>query len=132
MTALETALEVEAARRAAALERLAKTEPGDVASYYTGRPGCACGCRGTYRYSEAHREMSGERRGYSVSDDEVVKPASVKRMLTMLRKRLEDEEEVEVVAFDEFTVSDGEGGWWVELNNHSADNGERVYIVRCA
>jgi hypothetical protein len=126
-----TALEVEATYRAAALERLAKTEPSTVASYYTGRPGCACGCRGTYRYSEDHREMSGERRGYSVSDDEVVKPASVKRLLTMMRKRLEDED-VEVVAFDEFTPFGGGSAWWVELNNHSVENGERVYTVRCA
>ena len=126
-----TALEVEAAHRAAALERLAKTEPGDVASYYTGRPGCACGCRGTYRYSEAHREMSGERRGYSVSDDEVVKPASVKRMLTMLRKRLEDES-VEVSCFEEFTPFGGGSAWYLKVNNHHVDDGERVYTFRYA
>ena len=60
----------------------------------------------------------------------MVKPAAVKRLLTMLRKRLEDEEEVEVVAFDEFTPFDGGTAWWVELNNHSADNGERVYTFR--
>jgi len=126
-----TALESDALYRAAALERLAKTEPGAVSSYYTGRPGCACGCRGTYRYTEAHRAISGEHRGYPVSDDDVVKPASVKRLLTMLRKRLEDED-IEVVGFGEFTVSDGEGGWWVELDNALVENGGRVYTVRCA
>lgn len=124
--------ETGAAHRAAALERLAKTEAGDVASYYTGRPGCACGCRGTYRYSEAHREMSGESRGYAVTDDEVVMSSAVKRLLTMLRKRLEDEEGIEIVAFGEFTPFDGGAAWWVELNNHHVDNGERVYTIHCA
>ena len=93
-----TALEVEAAHRAAALERLAATEPSRVVSYYTGRPGCACGCRGTHR------------------DVIPGKPAAVKRLLTMLRKRLEGEEWIveDFGAFDD--------GWWVDV-------GARTYII---
>lgn len=44
----------------------------DVVTSYTGKAsGCRCGCRGTYRCTEANREMNAQRRGYAVSDDEV-------------------------------------------------------------
>ena len=43
----------------------------EVASVYSGRPGCACGCRGKHTYASEHREASSKRRGYEIGDDEV-------------------------------------------------------------
>lgn len=60
-----------------------------VTSYYTGRSGCACGCRGTYRYLEHHVESEGKRRGYEVTSDEVTTMRSVRSLMTRLRNRLE-------------------------------------------
>jgi hypothetical protein len=40
-----------------------------VTKVYSGRVGCACGCRGTYRYSSKH--VASEDRGYPVEANEV-------------------------------------------------------------
>lgn len=55
----------------AALAALTPAAPAALASAYSGRPGCACGCRGNYRYASAHREWAGRNRGYAVGDDDV-------------------------------------------------------------
>jgi hypothetical protein len=40
-------------------------------SAYSGALGCACGCRGRYRYTSAHREAAGATRGYPIMDKDV-------------------------------------------------------------
>ena len=50
---------------------LAALSPAALVSAYSGRPGCACGCRGNHRYSSAYREWAGRNRGYDVGDAEV-------------------------------------------------------------
>jgi hypothetical protein len=52
-------------------QNLGALAPEDVVSVYSGRPGCACGCRGKYSYHSANRAVGAERRGYAVGDDEV-------------------------------------------------------------
>lgn len=42
-----------------------------VASVYSGKPGCMCGCLGKHTYASAHRDAASKRRGYKVDDDEV-------------------------------------------------------------
>jgi len=42
-----------------------------VLAVYTGKQGCMCGCKGTYRYTALTRAEAGKRRGYEVRDDEV-------------------------------------------------------------
>jgi hypothetical protein len=39
-----------------------------VLAVYTGKQGCMCGCKGTYRYTALTRGEAGKRRGYEVSD----------------------------------------------------------------
>ena len=68
----------------AALAALAALSPAVLASAYSGRPGCACGCRGRYRYASAHREWAGRNRGYAVDDDDV-SDRSVARILDNAR-----------------------------------------------
>lgn len=43
----------------------------EIRCAYSGRPGCACGCNGTYYYTKAHQAEQSTRRGYTVEDAEV-------------------------------------------------------------
>ncbi len=49
-----------------------------VVSVYSGRPGCACGCRGKHTYASAHATKAG--RGGQVSD------RVVKRIVNTVQK----------------------------------------------
>lgn len=51
---------------------------------YTGKPGCACGCRGTYRYRGATAKQAGRDRGYAVEPEEV-NDVQVRRVLRELQ-----------------------------------------------
>jgi len=42
-----------------------------VATVYSGRPGCCCGCRGKHTAASAHRAWAAKNRGYDFDDDEV-------------------------------------------------------------
>jgi hypothetical protein len=42
-----------------------------VASAYSGKPGCMCGCRGKYYYTTEHAKDAGKQRGYEVEDNEI-------------------------------------------------------------
>jgi len=42
-----------------------------VMSVYSGKPGCACGCRGTHRYNGTMLAEASADRGYAVTPDEV-------------------------------------------------------------
>ena len=45
---------------------------------YSGKPGCMCGCLGTYKVASAHREFAEDELGYKY-DDNAVNDAAVKR-----------------------------------------------------
>lgn len=96
------------------LRHLDSIRPEDVTSYYTGRCGCACGCRGDYRYVEAHRAREGERRGYPVGDNEVVNLRSVRSLFTRLRNRMEEYEVSSYYPLD---------------NGFAVDVEDRTYII---
>lgn len=64
---------------------LAGLSASDVASVYSGRPGCMCGCKGNHRYSSEHREAASKRRGYAVSDDEV-NDRQVRKVLALVQE----------------------------------------------
>ena len=59
--------------------------PDAIISAYSGRPGCACGCRGKWRYTSAHQALGGTERGYPVDEDEV-SDRGVARVLSNARK----------------------------------------------
>lgn len=50
-----------------------KLDPTTAISVYSGRPGCACGCRGKHTYASAVAEEMSKKRGYpvKVSDNTV-------------------------------------------------------------
>ena len=57
-----------------------------VSSVYSGRKGCACGCRGKYSYASAHKDT---RPSYMVGDDGISDRA-VKTMVNKVEKMLAD------------------------------------------
>jgi hypothetical protein len=73
---------------AEALAALAALTPAVLASAYSGRPGCACGCRGTYAHTAVHRDWTAQHRGYAVSDDEVSDRGVVARLAAARRAAL--------------------------------------------
>lgn len=40
----------------------------DIMSVYSGKEGCACGCRGKHTYAKAFQAEGTKRRGYKVED----------------------------------------------------------------
>ena len=57
-------------------------DPAIVEAAYSGKLGCACGCRGKYSYASAFAKQAGKRRGYDVSPDEI----SDRSIVVMTRK----------------------------------------------
>jgi hypothetical protein len=43
----------------------------DILTAYSGKPGCMCGCNGTYNVTELSRTEASEKRGYSYDDEDV-------------------------------------------------------------
>ena len=64
----------------AALALVALT-PDRVERVYSGRPGCMCGCRGSYRYSRRHAPADAERGD--------VNDAQVRKVLATLQANVE-------------------------------------------
>lgn len=64
---------------------LKELDVNTLRSAYMGRPGCACGCRGTYYYAREHQAESGMARGYTVHDEEV-NDAKIKSVLRGARQ----------------------------------------------
>lgn len=87
-----------------ATDSLAALTPAALASAYSGRPGCACGCRGNYRYASAHREWAGRNRGYAVGVDEV-SDRSVARILANARAAADAGWDVSVYTDDDGRVT---------------------------
>ena len=55
-------------------------------SVYSGRDGkCCCGCAGKHSYTEAHREVAGKNRGYTVDDDDV-NDKMVRRVIKLIKE----------------------------------------------
>jgi hypothetical protein len=66
---------------------LANIKKEEVMSVYSGRPGCACGCRGKYSYSSLHRGMAESSRGYEITADEV-NDAMITRVIKLFQKNV--------------------------------------------
>ena len=43
----------------------------NVRHVYSGKPGCACGCRGKHTYASAHRAAEAAANGYPIADQEI-------------------------------------------------------------
>lgn len=56
----------------------------DILKVYSGRPGCACGCRGNYRYRKETVEEGTKSRGYAV-DKSDINEAQVKKVLKFMQ-----------------------------------------------
>ncbi len=43
----------------------------DILKVYSGKPGCACGCRGIYKVNPNHRAEADRDRGYPYTDQDI-------------------------------------------------------------
>lgn len=57
----------------------------DILQAYSGKPGCACGCNGTYVITAESRKEADTSRGYPHSDEDV-NPNQLKRVLKQVQK----------------------------------------------
>ena len=85
-----------------------------ITSVYSGYKGCACGCRGKYTYTSAHRNA---RPDYYIGD-EGVNDRVVKTIVTRIERLLREGEDVEKVLVDD----DGE---WIAVDLFT----DRTYTI---
>jgi hypothetical protein len=63
---------------------LSTLTPANVRSVYSGRHGCACGCRGKHSVNPAHRAEAERVQGYVVADSECSE-REVRRVLALVQ-----------------------------------------------
>lgn len=85
-----------------------------VKSVYSGRKGCACGCRGKYSYASRHAD----KRPSYYDGNTGVSDRSVRLICSHVEQRLREGTEVEHVIVDE-------GGDWIVVDMVS----DRTYTV---
>lgn len=85
-----------------------------VTSVYSGRKGCACGCRGKYSYASAHKD---ERPSY-LTCDEGVSDRTVKTLTNKVEALLRGGHEVKSIMLDK----DGD---WLAVDLHH----DRTYTL---
>jgi hypothetical protein len=68
--------------------------PEQVYAAYSGKPGCACGCKGTYRYNPTMVEFASKNRGYEVTADEV-NFNQIKKALKVVQSNFKETDEEE-------------------------------------
>lgn len=103
-----------------AAARLQKLAAADLLSVYSGRPGCACGCRGKWSYNAARRREAERSCGYRLIDSDV-SARSLAIVLGKVKRLATDAaaDEVEVGTIDGF----GSEGFYAETPT-------RLYIVK--
>lgn len=90
--------------------------PADVRMVYSGKPGCMCGCRGSYAYTTAAREEGTRERGYEVTDSDI-SDITVTRLLKKLQ-RVETIEQMGCDLEDETRIA-----------NFFLETETRVYVI---
>lgn len=65
-------------------ELLQRIVPSDVMKVYVGKPGCMCGCNGTYKVHPLHLAEASLERGYAYEQSDVDE-AAVTRVLRLLQ-----------------------------------------------
>lgn len=78
-----------------------------VASVYSGKYGCACGCNGKHTYASRWRHWSSKFRGYPVGDDEV-SDRTVARVVNLVNAALAGDTNIDGEIEDE-RDQDGRG-----------------------
>jgi hypothetical protein len=109
------------AKVTAAKARLLAMTVAEVQSVYSGKPGCACGCRGNHRYNSQHVASASKNRGYAVTPEEV-NDRQVKKVLEILKAN------TDVVANNYVNDGGDSNNFYAELENGGYGS-LRLYIV---
>lgn len=64
---------------------LAQVRPEHVQAVYSGKPGCACGCRGKHSYPSSMKGLGVQIRGYAIGEEEI-SDRSVTTILNKVKK----------------------------------------------
>jgi hypothetical protein len=83
----------------------------NVSQVYSGRQGCACGCRGKHTFALKFEKWSSKRHGYSVKSD--VNDRVVKRMVKKVERLADD-------SVNDFTI---------EAGHVAVETPTRLYII---
>jgi hypothetical protein len=84
-----------------------------IASVYSGKPGCCCGCNGNHRYASGHREWASKNRGYEVEDSDI-NDRQVKKVFNLL---LANADQVDTSNADHLFI-DLDGRWYIAYLVH--------------
>jgi hypothetical protein len=71
------------------VEKINALEDKDIMMVYSGKPGCACGCRGSYRVHPLHLAVADKDSGYA-HDASDVNLTQVKKVLRILKTHVTD------------------------------------------
>lgn len=88
-----------------------KFNADNVLSVYSGRQGCACGCRGKYTYNPAFLSEASKDRGYPITEDDNQNPRSLRAIVAIFNAHLAD------------VKTDSPSEFYMEI-------GERLYMLQ--
>lgn len=90
----------------------------DLECTYSGKPGCACGCRGTYRYNP---QLTHTRHGSPVREDDHGTVAGLSRAVRTMQRRLLEQWSSVLDTYEDVDLMVSDDGARVSL-----ETGERV------
>lgn len=70
----------------------------EVVKTYSGKSGCGCGCRGTYRVNPVHLAFANEKRGFDYSAEEINLATCKLRLNKLQQIALENPEAIQADA----------------------------------
>ncbi len=110
------------------VELVKSLTPADVLKSYTGRPGCMCGCKGTYRVTEATRAEASKNRGYPYEDADV-SARSVGMALRRIQERCTVEDILEDPNSSEYGIIVDDEWMYVHLHHQTPSGQDRICCV---
>jgi|HubBroStandDraft_2_1064218.scaffolds.fasta_scaffold444150_2 hypothetical protein len=98
-----------------AIKPIIEITPEEVLKVYSGRPGCGCGCRGSYWVNPSHLERANKERGYAYEGSEISLP-NINRVLNIMKKRANEVETQNTLTDGNiaiYAIEDGRRNFWL-------------------
>lgn len=94
------------------MKTIDQVTPEEVVKVYSGRPGCGCGCRGTYRVNPVHAAFANSVRSYEYEAKEF-NFVQVKKVLAILQSRASEVTTTTSDNFNIYSIEDSKRYYWV-------------------